>query len=37
MMSGLETPKQDFGPRCTNRFSWDGGFRRDFAAPLGLG
>src|SRR6266404_7566431 len=37
MMSGLETPKQDFAPRCTNCFSWDGRLRRDFAAPLGFG
>ena len=37
MMSGLETPKQDFAPRCTNCFSLDGRLRRDFAAPLGLG
>ena len=31
MMSGLETPKQDFAPRGTNRFSWEGSFRRNLA------
>ena len=37
MISGPETLEQDFGPRCTSFFSWDGSFRRDFAAPLRLG